>query len=593
MPRTPALAGGAGLFVPTYALWERDVAAAVVRPPRRARRRGHRARRRRRLDAAAVRRVPRRAVRPQPVRAGRAGCTGTRSTSTTPRCRPPPTPTFGDADRLARRSPAAAAASCSTRPRDLDPYIQAGIDRFVAGRPDVADFARFRAERARPGRRRPPGRARRAQPPARPVPRRPPARRRRGPGPRRARPRPADRQPPRRLRDVGPRRRCSPPAMTVGAPPDEFFADGQNWGFPPQLPGAGRRSGHALWRRLVARAGEHASMLRIDHVMGVQRLWWIPDGRRRHATACTCAIPREELLAVIAAEAARTSTTIVGENLGTVPEEVTEALERWDVVGHVRGAVQPVPPRRPAADPGPTRSPASAPTTCRRSPPPSTATPPAACYDYRRLRRRRRRAPGRRRRGRRARRRPRAARRAATPTSSSPTSTTSSARPRRTTCPGRCCRRRGGAACARPTSDMLADADVRRRLKLLSTQTRRGCHVTSSPNPVGELDLHLFNEGTHRHLHHCLGAHPDADRHVVRRVGAERRVRRRARRLRRLDRASRLEPIGRSGIWSAHVAGRARRASPTATPSPATTASGWRSPTPSARRRTSRRRRRR
>ncbi len=66
--------------------------------------------------------------------------------------------------------------------------------------------------------------------------------------------------------------------MTVGAPPDEFFADGQDWGFPPQLPGAGRRSGHALWRRLVARAGEHASMLRIDHVMGVQRLWWIPAG---------------------------------------------------------------------------------------------------------------------------------------------------------------------------------------------------------------------------------------------------------------------------------------------------------------------------
>ena len=66
--------------------------------------------------------------------------------------------------------------------------------------------------------------------------------------------------------------------MTVGAPPDEFFDEGQDWGFPPQLPGAGRRSGHALWQRLVARAGEHASLLRIDHVMGVQRLWWIPEG---------------------------------------------------------------------------------------------------------------------------------------------------------------------------------------------------------------------------------------------------------------------------------------------------------------------------
>ena len=76
--------------------------------------------------------------------------------------------------------------------------------------------------------------------------------------------------------------------MTVGAPPDEFFDEGQDWGFPPQLPGAGRRSGHALWQRLVARAGEHASLLRIDHVMGVQRLWWIPAGAGAR-TACTCA----------------------------------------------------------------------------------------------------------------------------------------------------------------------------------------------------------------------------------------------------------------------------------------------------------------
>jgi 4-alpha-glucanotransferase len=120
--------------------------------------------------------------------------------------------------------------------------------------------------------------------------------------------------------------------MFVGAPPDEFFGDGQNWGFPPQLPGAGRRSGHALWQQLVARAGEHASMLRIDHVMGVQRLWWIPEGASAR-DGVYVRYPREEILAVIAAEAARASTTIVGENLGTVPEEVSEALERWDVLG--------------------------------------------------------------------------------------------------------------------------------------------------------------------------------------------------------------------------------------------------------------------
>jgi 4-alpha-glucanotransferase len=120
--------------------------------------------------------------------------------------------------------------------------------------------------------------------------------------------------------------------MTVGAPPDEFFGDGQDWGFPPQLPAAGRRSGHRLWRRLVEFAGRHASILRVDHVMGVQRLWWIPEGMGAQQGAYV-RYPREELLAVIAAEAARTATTIIGENLGTVPDEVTEALRRWHVLG--------------------------------------------------------------------------------------------------------------------------------------------------------------------------------------------------------------------------------------------------------------------
>ena len=120
--------------------------------------------------------------------------------------------------------------------------------------------------------------------------------------------------------------------MSVGAPPDEFFADGQNWGFPPQLPAAGRRSGHELWQRLVARAGEHASVLRIDHVMGVQRLWWIPEGASA-TDGVYVRYPRDELLAVIAAQAAVTGTTIVGEDLGTVPHEITEAMDRCAMLG--------------------------------------------------------------------------------------------------------------------------------------------------------------------------------------------------------------------------------------------------------------------
>ena len=119
---------------------------------------------------------------------------------------------------------------------------------------------------------------------------------------------------------------------SVGAPPDSFFADGQNWGFPPPLPAAMRASGHRLWRQLIARVGRYADIVRIDHAMAIERLWWVPDGFSPHQGVYVN-YPREELLAVIAASAAAAEVTIVGEDLGTVPVEVSEAFERWDVLG--------------------------------------------------------------------------------------------------------------------------------------------------------------------------------------------------------------------------------------------------------------------
>jgi 4-alpha-glucanotransferase len=118
----------------------------------------------------------------------------------------------------------------------------------------------------------------------------------------------------------------------VGAPPDSMYPDGQNWGFPPQLPGAAERSGFRLWRDVVRRCGQYASMLRIDHVLGVHRLWWIPDGMEPDAGVYV-RYPRSKLLAMIAAEAAGTGTTVVGEDLGTVPEEITEAMAEWSMLG--------------------------------------------------------------------------------------------------------------------------------------------------------------------------------------------------------------------------------------------------------------------
>lgn len=122
------------------------------------------------------------------------------------------------------------------------------------------------------------------------------------------------------------------PDTAVGAPPDTFFVDGQNWGFPPQLPGQMRDSGYGLWRQMIERAGRHATMLRIDHVMAVHRLWWIPDGSSADRGVYV-RYPERELLAVIAASAAVADVAVVGENLGTVPPEVGVALDDWEMLG--------------------------------------------------------------------------------------------------------------------------------------------------------------------------------------------------------------------------------------------------------------------
>ncbi|MFE5940414.1 4-alpha-glucanotransferase [Streptomyces sp. NPDC056470] len=120
--------------------------------------------------------------------------------------------------------------------------------------------------------------------------------------------------------------------MSVGAPPDAFNSRGQDWGLPPWRPDALAASGYALYRGLLRELLRHAGALRIDHVMGLFRLWWVPEGREptegtyvRHDS--------EAMLAVLALEAHRAGAVVIGEDLGTVEPGVREQLARRGVLG--------------------------------------------------------------------------------------------------------------------------------------------------------------------------------------------------------------------------------------------------------------------
>jgi 4-alpha-glucanotransferase len=113
----------------------------------------------------------------------------------------------------------------------------------------------------------------------------------------------------------------------VGAPPDAVFPDGQNWGFPPLLPDASRLEGHRYFRASLQHSMRHAGVLRIDHVMGLHRQFWIPEGFEKR-DGVYVRYPAEELYAVANIESHRHRCELVGENLGIVPESVNHSLSR-------------------------------------------------------------------------------------------------------------------------------------------------------------------------------------------------------------------------------------------------------------------------
>ena len=113
--------------------------------------------------------------------------------------------------------------------------------------------------------------------------------------------------------------------ISVGAPPDLLSRNGQNWGLPPWNPRALAARAYAPFAALLAANMRDAGALRIDHVMALTRLFWIPEGMPG-TSGCYVRYPFEELAAIIALESVRNRCLVIGEDLGSVPDGLRERL---------------------------------------------------------------------------------------------------------------------------------------------------------------------------------------------------------------------------------------------------------------------------
>ena len=121
--------------------------------------------------------------------------------------------------------------------------------------------------------------------------------------------------------------------VSVGAPPDPFSATGQIWNLPPFDPWRLRQTGFHPLAGLFGANMRHAGALRIDHVMGLARLFWVPDGAQG-ADGAYVSYPLQDMLGHLALESQRAHCFVVGEDLGTVPDGLREALTAADVLSY-------------------------------------------------------------------------------------------------------------------------------------------------------------------------------------------------------------------------------------------------------------------
>jgi glycogen operon protein len=113
--------------------------------------------------------------------------------------------------------------------------------------------------------------------------------------------------------------------VSIGAPPDQFSTEGQVWGLPPPDPLRLEADGYAHLAGIFAANMRHAGAVRIDHVMGLSRLFWVPKGADGSDGAYV-AYPSRDLLGQLALESARARCLVIGEDLGTVPAGLRDTL---------------------------------------------------------------------------------------------------------------------------------------------------------------------------------------------------------------------------------------------------------------------------
>jgi 4-alpha-glucanotransferase len=120
--------------------------------------------------------------------------------------------------------------------------------------------------------------------------------------------------------------------VRAGAPPDAFNQLGQDWGLAAWRPDMLIKTGYAPYRDMLRRIFRHAGGLRVDHVAGLWRLWWVPPGMGP-AQGTYVHYDPEAMLGILALEAQRAGAVVIGEDLGTVLPEMTDTLERMNMLG--------------------------------------------------------------------------------------------------------------------------------------------------------------------------------------------------------------------------------------------------------------------